>query len=1160
MLRLLHVDDNRDDLEMVKHEIGKRISKLTFEWAETAEQALEKLLYADFNCILCDYKLKAGDGLSFLKTMRNGGIITPFIFLTGKGSERIASEALRWGADDYFTKEEAFGDFDKLAESILKAAEKQEVFLQIQEAEERSILEGAYLSQLIESAPEAIALVDTDGCVQRINSEFTRLFGYSIEEALGKHIDDLVAGTDIKNEARNITKKVSNGNTLSLEGVRKRKDGTQVDVSILATPIMVGEETVALYAIYRDITERKKTEEELQRRRAYLEQLIESAPEAIALVGTDNKVFRINKEFTAVFGFSPEEALGRDIDELVTSPEQRAEALGVTTKVMHGEVVALETVRARKDGSLVDVSVLATPIFVNSEHVGLYAIYRDISKRRRTELALQLEKAHLENLFESSPDAVALVDDESKILKINNEFTRMFGFSAKEAVGRSIDELLSPEDLRDAAYARTQQIAGGEKVKFESVRRHKNGRLIHVSIVGAPIKLGEGRVEVYAIYRDISERKEAEEALQREYAKLNTMISSLEAGVVFADQENLVIEANDYFCQLVGLDRADILGKKLEEISTDDLFAGLQDKIDSFRNNLYTEQYISEKSIDRKVMIIKAQPIFRKDRYDGVLIHINNVTELVQARRNAEAANVAKSQFLANMSHEIRTPLNGVIGMMELIQASQLNPEQREYIEMGMESANTLLALINDILDYSKIEAGKLDVVPIPFHLRDNVSDSARTLSLKAHQKGLELACRFEPDVPCAVIGDPGRLRQIIVNIVGNAVKFTEKGEVVITVSKESETEDKAVVHFAISDTGIGIPKDMHQIIFESFVQADGSTTRYHGGTGLGLTISRQLVELMGGRIWVESVVGKGSTFHFTCELELQPKDAAREYEALPVDLHGLKVLLVDDNMTNRRILSEMLSSWQMNTTLAEGPDEALKILEEIKRKGGHFDLAILDAQMPGMDGFTLAERIKFDPVLAEISIMILTSAGRRGDALRCQGLGISAYLLKPIKQSELLDAITTLFAVKTVTDREPMLITRHSLRERRLGLRILLAEDNLINQKLAVRLLEKQGHSVAVAGNGVEVLEALESERFDVVVMDVQMPVMDGMQATAVIREKEKETGEHIPIIAMTAHAMKGDRNRCLEAGMDDYLPKPIKPAELYAAIENIASRKKQL
>ncbi|OHB76064.1 MAG: hypothetical protein A2W31_16835 [Planctomycetes bacterium RBG_16_64_10] len=791
-------------------------------------------------------------------------------------------------------------------------------------------------------------------------------------------------------------------------------------------------------------------------------------------------------------------------------------------------------------------------------------LQREVAERRRTEQILRETEAVYRSLVDSLPLNVFRKDIHGRIAFGNQRYCETLGMPLEQLVGKD-DTDLFPEQLA-SKYRRDDATVVETGTVLEDVEQHRkpNGELIYVHVLKAPVRDAQGSiVGVQGMFWDVTARKRAEAALEQERYLLHALMDNLPHRIFFKDRASRFLRINKALANWFGLENAeDALGKTdfdyfLEEHARqvfDDEQTVMRTGtplLDREEKETWRDGTVTWATTTRLPLYDEAGQIVGTFGISRDISEQKRAAEALRAAKEAaEAANQAKSDFLANISHEIRTPMNAIIGMTELVLDTRLDDSQREYLKMVQESSESLLMLINEILDFSKIEAGKLELEQAVFALHENLGDMMKSLALRAHGKGLELACHIHPDVPEILVGDAARLRQVVVNLVGNAIKFTDHGEVVLDVRREAQSATEIMLHFAVSDTGIGVPANKQRAIFEAFEQADSSTTRRFGGTGLGLAICSRLVELMHGRIWLESAVGRGSTFHFVARFE--PATAADK--GLPrvphAAIEGTRVLVVDDNATNRRILDEMLRNWSLRPALAAGAQEAIDALHEAHQTGDPYRLVLTDANMPAIDGFTLTEQIKQNAELGNTVIMMLTSGNRPADVARCEQLGVAAYLLKPIKQSELFDSILVALGITaSAEDRAEAQSTQAGRRRR--PLHVLLAEDSLVNQKLAVGVLERQGHSVVLANNGQEAVAAVRAQSFDLVLMDVQMPEMDGLEATAMIRAAEQRSGTHVPIVAMTAHALKGDRELCLEAGMDAYLAKPIRPQQLCDTID---------
>ena len=791
-----------------------------------------------------------------------------------------------------------------------------------------------------------------------------------------------------------------------------------------------------------------------------------------------------------------------------------------------------------------------------------------------SEIALASQKNTLQSILNSMGEGVIVADNRGTFLLWNPAAEKIIGIGPQpiepqfwsEAYGCYLPDaktLCPPEQLPLA-----RAIAGESLDAVELLLR--NSRVpegVYVSINARPLLNERNELQGgLVVLRDVTQEKHAQRQLQASAAKHQAILESAHEAFIAINEHSTIVEWNKEAANTFGWSTEEAIGRSLVETVIPQRYrdahrAGLNRFLETGEGPMLNRRLeLTALHRDGREFAIEMTiaPVRQENSYlFGAFVHDiteqkENETELRRAKETADAASRAKGTFLANMSHEIRTPMNAIIGMTELMLDTQLNDTQREYAAMIQESGDSLLSIINDILDFSKIDAGRLVLDENDFDVRESIGDIMKSLAVRAHRQRLELVCHIAPDVPQFVVGDRSRLRQIIVNLVGNAIKFTDQGEVMLDVDRQPEEsgENEVALHFAVRDTGAGIPPDKRQTIFEAFVQADDSITHRYGGTGLGLAISSRLVELMNGRIWVESEVGRGSTFHFTARLGKSSMQAATPAAAALERLEGLPVLVVDDNATNCRILEELLTNWRMKPTCSTRPAEALEMLRAAQSAGHPFSLILTDCQMPDIDGVLFAERIQQQPELDGAVIMMLTSRDVNGDAARCKELGIGMCVRKPVKQSELLNAIIKVMGIKGV-DVKPRAAA--SLSPAASPLRVLLAEDSVINQQVALGMLKRSGHEVTVANNGREVLQLLAVESFDVVLMDVQMPEMDGLQTTAAIRQQEQGADRHLPIIAMTAYAMKGDRERCLEAGMDDYISKPVRAADLARVLDRV-------
>ncbi len=1042
---------------------------------------------------------------------------------------------------------------------------------------------------IVRAALDAAVTMDGGGVIMDWNDAADALLGWSCKEAIGSSLGELIVPE--RNRLRLGGELASYREGLEeLPPVRRfqtealHKDGYELPVELSIAPVKV-DGKLLFSAFIRDLRGQFADAEN----RGRLAAIVDSSTDAIVGRDLDGLITSWNRGAERVYGFTAEEAIGQPVSIMI--PDEVAEEEPELREVLTAgqSLQSFEVVRRRKDGRLIDVSISISPIRNAADFIiGTATIERDISEERANRMALEEREEQIRLLLESTAEAIYGIDLDGRCTFCNPSCVKLLGYrSAQDLIGQSMHQLIhhhyadgSEYPVKDCHMLRAFREGRGTHVDDEVLWR-ANGTSFPAEYWSYPMRRSGRVCGAVVTFVDISERLD----IERERLRLAALVESSTDPIIGLDLNGMIESWNDAAVRLFQFSHEDAVGQPV------DLFVS-EARRAAVRDILLTRDRVDQREIrcvrkDETTFIagLTFSPI--RDihgRHIGASVIARDITkrkrrerELREARDAAQAANQAKSDFLANISHELRTPMNAIIGMVELSLSEDLSPGMQGYLETARDSAQTLLYLLNDLLDFSRMEAGKFELDPEPFSVREALERTARTLSLRAHEKGLELTCRVAPDVPDVLDGDGRRLRQIVMNLVGNAIKFTDSGEIVINAALASEAEETAtqqaikerladdesgirphsshstgkLLHFTVSDTGIGVSEDDQQRIFAPFTQADYSTTRRYQGTGLGLAICRELSERMGGRIWVESNSGRGSLFHFTvrCPVIRRQEVDENELRLTVARLRGTRVLVVDDNVSNCRILDETLKQWRMRPVVTDSANDALDELRRARENERPYPVVLVDALMPGVDGFMLIEKARDEKLLGDSTILMLSSADRQTFRDRCDEIDIATYLEKPVSQSDLLDAVTRVLRGVGIETEEK---TRMRTTSRPLSL--LVAEDTPANQKVVQAIFEKRGHRVTIAGNGREAVDRLMQGDFDAILMDVQMPKMDGYQATQAIRQLDDTRLALIPIVAMTAHAMREDMQRCLDSGMDAYISKPLVAEQLIRLTERTA------
>lgn len=1009
-----------------------------------------------------------------------------------------------------------------------------------------------YFRQLFENSQEAIVTLDREDRIVEANRSFLELFGFAMSEIKGERLNDLIVPKSLKDEGEGLSRKVMSNEKVHAETVRMRKDGSAVHVSVLGAPILVNGKRIGIFGIYRDISAQKQAETALMESEERYRQLVENAHDIIYTTNLGGRFLYANPIALKITGYSEQEILNAKYLNLIPAYyRSTAEAFYKNQVKSDTPSTYFEFPALTKDGREIWLGQNVQLLKRNGRTVGTHAIARDITLRKRMEDELSQNRNQLEMVINMVNEGITLSDESGHFEVFNPAMETLTGYTMMEANAGDFSLVLypDPESRQQALDGLKELLEKGEVRDAETTIVTKAGTRRTLLVTTKLLRV-QGKKMFLSAYRDITERKEAEEELLLSEERFRGMFDEAPIGYHELDIAGRITRVNLTEQKFLGYTAGEMIGRHVwefveeHEVSRKAVLAKLAGAQPAGQN--VERRYLKKDGT--------AIPVLLQDRLlrdsNGTVIGIRTTLqditqrkqmeeELRKAKDEAEAATKAKSEFLAVMSHEIRTPMNGVIGMADLLSNTLLTPDQKEYVDTIRLSGEALLNVINDILDFSKFESGKVELEEVPFELRSCIEEVHELLSPKASQKDVDLLYWIDPEVPVGIVSDKHRLRQILLNLVGNAIKFTEKGEIYTSVRMSWRVGKSFMVEFAVRDTGVGIPADRIDRLFKPFSQADSSTTRRFGGTGLGLAISARLVEAMKGKIWVESEPGKGSTFRFTVQSSLPlATETAPEAFTRPgaQSVEGKRILVVDDNRTNQQILKQLCLHWRMIPRTTGFPGEALEWI----RRGDPFDLALIDLQMPEMDGVQLAGEIRAVRPAHLMPLILFSSLGPGKQLPAGYRRLFAAEIAKPLKQSQLYDVLVRVMTGTRTEAPEPAQRIEPAMGTR-LPLDLLVAEDNVVNQKLLHHILDQLGYKARIVSSGLEVLEELEKKSYDLVFMDVHMPGMDGLEATRRIVNSRGPSGKP-RIIALTADALSEDRQKCLDAGMDDYLSKPVR------------------